>query len=117
MAYQGIDYGLGLSNVDKDTGIRYGVISERSLGEWINDVIADGADYGQPTCPKCSNDADVVELSDITDESPCSCDDHGANCVKHSDMGEWPRYSQDECDDFACMSCAVVFGSESAYSE
>ncbi len=29
--YAGIDYGLGLSNVDRNTGIRYGVISQHSV--------------------------------------------------------------------------------------
>ena len=29
--YVGIDYGLGRSNIDKATGIRYGVISQHSV--------------------------------------------------------------------------------------
>lgn len=29
--YIGIDYGLGRSNIDKETGIRFGVISQRSI--------------------------------------------------------------------------------------
>lgn len=32
----GIDYGLGQSNIDKETGIRFGVISQHSLHpEWM----------------------------------------------------------------------------------
>ena len=29
----GIDYGMGLSNIDKNTGIRYGVISQYDVGQ------------------------------------------------------------------------------------
>ena len=29
--YQGIDYGMGRSNIDNETGIRYGVISQNSV--------------------------------------------------------------------------------------
>lgn len=35
MSNAGIDYGRGLANVDDVTGLRYGVISIRSLHEWI----------------------------------------------------------------------------------
>lgn len=31
MSYQGIDYGLGKTNIDTKTGIRYGVISQHSI--------------------------------------------------------------------------------------
>ena len=54
MAYDGIDYGLGLSNVDKDTGIRYGVISANTVGQaWYD---AAEPEYGNPHCPKCGNE-------------------------------------------------------------
>lgn len=51
MGNVGIDYGLGRSNVDVQTGIRYGVISQNSvLQAW-----ADSAEpeFGEPACPKC----------------------------------------------------------------
>lgn len=50
-----IDYGLGLSNIDHATGIRYGVISRHSVGEAWDE----GAepDYGDPHCPKCGDEA------------------------------------------------------------
>ena len=35
MSAAGIDYGRGLANVDTDTGVRYGVISVHSLGDWV----------------------------------------------------------------------------------
>lgn len=48
----GIDYGLGQTNIDRTTGIRYGVISQHSLNP---DAFSDiEPDYGDPTCPDCS---------------------------------------------------------------
>lgn len=35
--YAGIDYGFGKTNIDLETGIRYGVISQNSLPSWIWD--------------------------------------------------------------------------------
>jgi hypothetical protein len=50
----GIDYGLGLQNIDPETGIRYGVISQNSVGQaWYDNS---EADYGVPEeieCPDC----------------------------------------------------------------
>lgn len=58
----GIDYAVSTgSNRNKDTGIHYGVISQWSLNpDVINDVVFEGADYGEATCPKCGNDAREV---------------------------------------------------------
>ena len=45
--YAGIDYGMGRSNIDTDTGIRYGIISQNSLsGESLDDVFTAGDDLG-----------------------------------------------------------------------
>lgn len=52
--YAGIDYSLGQSNVDRETGIHFGVISQHSVGEaWYEDA---EADYGKPHCPECGNE-------------------------------------------------------------
>src|SRR3990167_6597624 len=49
----GIDYGLGMANVDHATGIRYGAISQHSVGQaWYD---AAEPDYGEPTCPDCGS--------------------------------------------------------------
>jgi hypothetical protein len=41
----GIDYGLGLSNIDRTTGIRYGVISPHSVNpDALDDVWQNGRD-------------------------------------------------------------------------
>ena len=60
---KGIDYGLGQLNVDRSSGIRFGVIPQNELGEsWFDSA---EAHYGDPHCPKCGNSA--VDYSDIND--------------------------------------------------
>lgn len=48
-----IDYGMGLSNIDHATGIRYGVISLNSVASWFYDD--QEFDYGDATCPECED--------------------------------------------------------------
>lgn len=109
MNYNGIDYGNGLTNVDKLTGIRYGVISQHSLNpETINDVIMEGADYGSATCPKCGNAA--IDSSDNCETCATDTDEQ----IRHS------------LKDYHCHACATddgervtpySFYSDSAFSE
>jgi hypothetical protein len=55
---RGIDYGRGLANVDRDTGIRFGVIPANTLGQsWYD---ASESDYGEPTCPTCGKE-DLID--------------------------------------------------------
>jgi len=50
---RGIDYSLGQANVDKVTGIRYGVLPAHEVGSsWYDE--AEG-NYGEPTCPECES--------------------------------------------------------------
>lgn len=91
MANAGIDYGMGRTNIDVKTGIRYGVISKHSvLQAW-----ADSAepDYGEATCPKCGNVA-----VDYDDE-------------KHS------GFRSGHCAEYACESCELAFPSEQAWGD
>jgi hypothetical protein len=45
MSGPGIDYGMGLSNIDEETGIRYGIISQHSVcPEAMDDVYNNGTD-------------------------------------------------------------------------
>lgn len=94
--YAGIDYGMGRSNVDPETGIRYGVISQHSvMSEALDDV---EYDYPGPNCPKCGNDA--VEYDP---------DEH---------QGEgWECGWYEGRADFACPSCKYLFTSEEAYGD
>lgn len=49
----GIDYGNGTTNIDHETGIRFGVIPTIDVGQaWYDSA---EADYGDPHCPKCGN--------------------------------------------------------------
>lgn len=108
----GIDYGMGTTNIDHGTGIRYGVIPARDVGQaWY-----DGAepDYGEATCPKCGNP--VSEMPTHTESS----DPPGQWVAIIYDipdyMDEWERAGH-ESEDYYCESCKYIFGSESAFPE
>ena len=91
MNYAGIDYGLGQSNIDKETEIRYGVISQQSvMPECLDDV---EYNYGEPSCPECGSPAVASD-----DDSVAECD--------------W-----NEGKDYACASCEICFWSEAAYPD
>lgn len=93
MTYAGIDYGLGRSNIDNETGICYGVISQHSVGQaWYD---AAEADYGKPLCPQCQREA--IECSDATDE--------------------FEQYTKHGCADHACDHCKITFDSEHAFGD
>ena len=90
--YTGIDYGMGQTNRNRETGIRVGVIPQNEvLQAWAD---SSEPDYGEPTCPKCGNDAKPSK-------------------------GEYERYehAEHECSDYVCRGCKYVFGSESAFSD
>jgi hypothetical protein len=89
-----IDYGLGLTNIDQATGIRYGVISIHE----ITQVWADSSepDYGDPACPKCLGQAIEGEPEDTT---------------------EYKSYTNYGCHDYHCPACHIMFDSEYAYPE
>ena len=61
----GIDYGLGKTNIDTDTGIRFGVISQ-------NEVLQAWCDSSESVYPDIEHDADC-ENSDNSDY--CNCGD------------------------------------------
>ena len=79
----GIDYGMGTTNIDKKTGIRYGVISQHEvLQAWCN---SSEPEYGKPEvddcqCPTCGSIAE-------------DCDDN-------LDWGDTIECTNEECDDF-----------------
>lgn len=72
----GIDYGRGITNIDHETGIRYGVIGHYEVYQAWEDSAE--ADYGTPSCGFCGNDATERVGDDITE-----VDDFGAR---------WHRY-------------------------
>lgn len=73
---RGIDYGLGKSNIDPKTGIRYGVISG---GSFLIDDLA--PNYGNPTCPKCGGEVVETCESTMTDDPSARGTDYACeNC-------------------------------------
>lgn len=92
MSYTGIDYGLGRSNIDTNTGIRYGVISQNSvLQAWAD---SSEAEYGEPTCGHCGNTA--IEASQVPEDA------------------DW---REEGYFDYACLECKRMFDSEDAFGE
>jgi hypothetical protein len=48
---RGIDYGMGTTNINPDTGIRFGVISQHAVTQaWAD---SSEPEYGPPCCPSC----------------------------------------------------------------
>jgi hypothetical protein len=89
--YAGIDYGLGRTNIGAN-GIRFGVIPMNEVCQAWSD--SSEPQYGEPTCPKCGNEARPAK-------------------------GEYARFehAKHECSDYVCHSCKYVFGSESAFGD
>jgi hypothetical protein len=93
MSNAGIDYGMGRSNVNRETGIHYGVISQNSVNlDVLSDVQMEGADYGKPTCPECG--AEIGHSSDVEPDA------------------EW-----NDGKDYACATCKECYWSDSVFSE
>jgi len=88
----GIDYGLGMSNIDHENGIRYGVISQHSLASWVMGeaepiypdyevevecehceetfMVTDSQTNDNVTCPECGEQTwaegnDFIELEPV----------------------------------------------------
>jgi hypothetical protein len=92
MSNKGIDYGMGQTNIDRETGIRFGVIPMNALGEYAWDGFE--PDYGPPSCPECGR-----EVKEYDDEA----------------HGEYPEIRG--CADYACESCERVYDSEKVYGD
>lgn len=93
-----IDYGLGTTNIDKKTGIRYGVISQHSVNQdALNDL---EPDYGQPTCPECGNEVKAPTNRQL-------------NAKSYKSNNTWSCADAD----FACKSCKLLLDSSEVYPE
>lgn len=90
-----IDYGHGRINIDLETGIRFGVISQSSiLQAWAD---SSEGDYGAPRCPDCGSE--FPDAQDIEDCGVC-----GAPMDDWSDGVEALNYSF-EGDGYKMTSC------------
>ena len=125
---EGIDYGFGKSNIDPQTGIRYGVISQHTVGEaWYDNA---EAEYGEPHCPSCGDPA-TPRREDFDYAAECGV--FGCGCGKvHYPMeldedgpcpdcgGPTTRMELTERDlhrDHMCHRCGIAFDNEDAYPD
>ncbi len=110
---RGIDYGMGMTNIDRATGIRFGVVSINALGEYAWDGFE--ADYGPASCPKCGNEAvegdseiPLDELGEGETEAElqeCDREELGYETLHHAS------------GDYACDSCRILFDGEDAFGD
>ena len=84
---RGIDYGLGKTNTDVETNIRFGVIHSNHLADWLWDSFQ--PDYGEPCCPKCGSEVC---------ESPYGKDYFCENCFEVNDSRD-PEQDEEERED------------------
>lgn len=99
MSYKGIDYGLGRTNIDLETGIRFGVIPQNEvLQAWAD---SSEADYGLPCCPDCGNGAVLIDDENVPDLD---------NLPEDSD---WRVMGSE----FACVGCCRTYDSDEAYDD
>lgn len=113
--YAGIDYSLGRSNVNHETGIHYGVISMYSVNL---DVWAEAeADYGPPTCPECGNTAETVPM-----HAEQLADGNGVAIINElpEDCQDWPHYRDYGygcCTDYLCRTCRHTLSSDDVFGD
>lgn len=91
----GIDYGSGLTNINHETGIRYGCISQHSVSQMWCDCAE--PDYGDATCHKCGSEA--INSADLPEES------------EEWEIGEYA------CSDYGCLHCEYIFDASEAFGE
>lgn len=96
---RGIDYSLGQSNFNPETGIHFGVIPMNSLAHWAWDSFE--AEYGEATCPKCGREA-------------CSSD---RDDVPVFDEPENEDIEVSGCGDYYCHECRYAFDGDEAFGE
>lgn len=82
---KGIDYGMGQTNIDRDNGIRYGVIPANAL---LDPWDSFEADYGEPTCPKCGGN---VEDTDANGAKDYYCENCECNFYSEEVYGDEPN--------------------------
>jgi hypothetical protein len=111
---KGIDYGMGLVNIDHENGIRFGVIHQNEvLQVWAD---SSEADYGDPTCGSCGNaltEADDTNDIEVEGEYYCEtcetwCDSDDAYADEplgfHLDDGEYTATQGGDGDIFITKS-------------
>lgn len=102
-SYVGIDYGMDLSNIDTETGIRFGVIPANNVSSW-----ADASEPVYPDCDECDVKIEFVDKHDDEDEFECTyeCDPISFNFTED---GYVATQSQDDTDIFITRSPFFTF--------
>lgn len=116
----GIDYGMGKTNVDHETGIRYGVISQHTVSEaWSN---TSEAVYGDPTCPQCGGDV-LSTFPTFPEDTEARGDYYCKYCEKGFDAdectGEDPIGWKYEGDGYVmtdCLDYAIIITQSKYYT-
>jgi hypothetical protein len=104
---RGIDYGLGQTNIDKETGIRFGVIHANEVCQAWSD--SSESEYGEPSCPKCGNEAVASDAPIPEDE----IQEEGDEDKARDELGYKSLHGV--CGDYACDSCRILFDGDEAY--
>ena len=103
----GIDFGGGRTNVNRETGIRFGVISQHELKCWWSDSFENY--YGEPTCPECGSRARKA-----TEPRP----GHAPGQERDEEEDEeWEPYTEHGCADFECDLCHHTLDQEQVFSQ
>lgn len=107
--YAGIDYGLGKTNINKDTGIRFGVIPANHVGQaWYD---SSEPDYGEPTCPKCGNKA--VERHTVSEQ----LENGVAVSVDDETREAYEPYRKHGFNEYACDDCKILLSSDDVWGD
>lgn len=116
---RGIDYSLGRSNFNPETGIHFGVIPMNSLAHWAWDSFE--ADYGDATCPKCGNPAvdgdSEIPTSVLEERDKAELDEDGFPDFDGDRQDLDYENLHHACGDYACDDCGVVFDGQDAFGE
>lgn len=121
MTYNGIDYGLGQTNIDHETGIRYGVIHAGEIAWWNEQSEPEYSDTYY--CPKCGNemynlekDGDVENLKDIIRKEMPEAEISEMTAIDIADyLLDTIGYGRDEyASDYSlvCPSCEYITGAD-----
>lgn len=102
----GIDYGMGKTNIDHETGIRYGVISQHSISQAWSD--SSEPVYGNPTCPKCGGDVTDLHESSESDYYCVYCTEswRSDECFPDEPLGF--EYRKEDYVLVSCMDSEIM---------
>jgi hypothetical protein len=101
----GIDYGLGRSNIDHETGIHYGIINAHNLPYWYessepsyapfcghcgNELPEDTDSEEIKKCPHCEHEFEEFERDEIYQQTcPGEYTEEGFSCSESESFGVW----------------------------